>query len=603
MSAADSERALREQISALKAALEDYRVREANFLILQETVLDLANRRETGSILRAIVSRARQFARSDFCYLSVRDEMQGDFYALTNEGGVTPFFATVRISNDQGILSKVISTSAPFFTSDYHNDERFIHDSRVDAAMLAEGIISVLGVPLLIENVFLGVFFVADRRVRIYQPGEIAMLSSLAAHAALALESARLLDDAHTANTRSEQQRLGIAAAAAAHEQMTDLVAHGASPESLAALLANLLSGRVTVLDPASRVMCEAKCSEFPDVAETPPDYIVRSALGEAHNVRRAVLIQGWSHYRIVPVIGGGELLGGLMLYRGEENSSADIRTLERAAIVMGIVLLSQERRLQRAHREANELIGTLLGGERSGSDVESEAALHGLETAKKFCLMLVDGPITRTGQGVNELQALFSGKAYLVGNYRRQIAAFLPSKIAQSVAMDIIDRLKREGVTGTLISISKPIPRLATISLAYRTNIQMLALAEKLGIRDNAVTEDQMGLYATMFEGQNSDQIQAFIQAMIGPLLKRDKTTSSDLAGTLLTYMDHGHSVRAAASVMRIHTNTLRQRLETVSTLLPEWGNPTTIFDYHAALRLHHLCRVLPMPNALPAR
>ena len=117
-----------------------------------------------------------------------------------------------------------------------------------------------------------------------------------------------------------------------------------------------------------------------------------------------------------------------------------------------------------------------------------------------------------------------------------------------------------------------------------------MLRLASRIGVHDRVLTEDQLGLYAMMFDGQSSGDIRGFINSQIGPLLKRDKASSSDLVGTLLTYFDHAHSARIAAEVMKIHTNTLRQRLDTISSLLPNWNDPTRLFELHAALRLHNV-------------
>lgn len=582
------------EIADLRRAIEDYQRREANFLILQETVLDLSNRRETQSVLRAIVRRARQFARSDFCYLSVRDELKEEFYALVNEGGVTPSFATVRMGRQQGILSKVIDTAAPFFTSNYHEDTRFAHHPSVDEAMLAEGIISVLGVPLLMGSTILGVFFVADRRSRVYQPGEIAMLSSLAAHAALALESARLLDEARAANAMLEAQRSEIAAAAAAHEQMTDLVAHGGSSEALAELLARLLQGQVTVLDPASRVVCEAAPEASALLTSPPPHQVVRGTLAEARSARRSITIADCPNYRIAPVLGGGELLGGLLLHRLEPTSPAAIRTLERAAIVMGIVLLSQERRSQRAHREANELVSALFADEIIGDDVEADAIERGLGKESAARLLILEGPNTRTSQGVEEVRSMLDGACMLVGSHKGRIAAFLPADRAEALAWGLIERLRSTGVSGTSMALSRPIARISGFRAAHRTCLQMMQLADKLGVRERVVTEDQFGLYAMLFDADAADQIQAFIQSTISPLLKRDRASSSDLAGTLLVYMDHGHSARSAAEALHIHTNTLRQRLDTVGCLMPGWDHPNRQFEVHAALRLHHLCRSL---------
>jgi hypothetical protein len=64
----------------------------------------------------------------------------------------------------------------------------------------------------------------------------------------------------------------------------------------------------------------------------------------------------------------------------------------------------------------------------------------------------------------------------------------------------------------------------------------------------------------------------------------------NANLAETLLCFLDNGHNARIAASVLRIHENTLRQRIETIGRLLGDWKIENKSFEIHAALRLHRL-------------
>ena len=206
------------------------------------------------------------------------------------------------------------------------------------------------------------------------------------------------------------------------------------------------------------------------------------------------------------------------------------------------------------------------------------------------MALLVVEGPSSRTGQGVDEVRAMLGSKSLLVGSHKGKIAAFVPNGADEVIAVDLMNQLRQAGMAGATIAVSRPIPRISAISGKYRTCIQMLRLASRIGVHDRVLTEDQLGLYAMMFDGQSSGDIRGFINSQIGPLLKRDKASSSDLVGTLLTYFDHAHSARIAAEVMKIHTNTLRQRLDTISSLLPNWNDPTRLFELHAALRLHNV-------------
>ncbi len=78
-----------------------------------------------------------------------------------------------------------------------------------------------------------------------------------------------------------------------------------------------------------------------------------------------------------------------------------------------------------------------------------------------------------------------------------------------------------------------------------------------------------------------------AYVDRLIGPLRRADQARGTALVATLLTYMDHGHNARAAARVLSVHVNTLHNRLETITALLPGWNEPGRGLEIHLALRI----------------
>ncbi len=78
-----------------------------------------------------------------------------------------------------------------------------------------------------------------------------------------------------------------------------------------------------------------------------------------------------------------------------------------------------------------------------------------------------------------------------------------------------------------------------------------------------------------------------AYVDRVIGPLRRADQARGTSLVLTLLTYMDQGHNARAAARILGVHVNTLHNRLESISALLPDWNEPGRGLEVHLALRL----------------
>jgi hypothetical protein len=86
-----------------------------------------------------------------------------------------------------------------------------------------------------------------------------------------------------------------------------------------------------------------------------------------------------------------------------------------------------------------------------------------------------------------------------------------------------------------------------------------------------------------------------AYADRVIGPLRRADQARGTSLVLTLLTYMDQGHNARAAARVLGVHVNTLHNRLESISALLPGWNDPGRGLEVHVALRLAEAAQADP--------
>ena len=242
--------------------LELQQQRERGMLAVIESAQELSSRLDLEGLLRAIASRARNLLGSQVAWLSTYNADLDEFQVLVADGALSQSTANMVVQKNRGVASVVMSTRMPFTTPDYLNDNRFQHDATLDNTFRDEGIAALVGAPLIWGDEVIGLLFVADRYHRTHTALTISVLCTLAIHAAVAIKNARAfeqasaaLKNAESARTELERHVRNVKAAAEAHEQMTSLLAKGASLSTLCQSLAQLLEGSVLVLDEAAQVI------------------------------------------------------------------------------------------------------------------------------------------------------------------------------------------------------------------------------------------------------------------------------------------------------------------------------------------------------------
>jgi transcriptional regulator with GAF, ATPase, and Fis domain len=150
----------------VRSTLDHRRRREVELAALFETAGDLAGLQGVDAVLDAIVRRARTLLHTDVAYLTLIDSERGDTYMRATSGVVSASFRVVRPAMGTGLGGLVAGTATPYATDDYGTDERFRHVTSVDTAVDDEGLVAILGVPLLLGPQVLGVLFAADRSRR-----------------------------------------------------------------------------------------------------------------------------------------------------------------------------------------------------------------------------------------------------------------------------------------------------------------------------------------------------------------------------------------------------------------------------------------------------
>lgn len=567
--------------------------REKELSALYETARDLSALRNTDQVLQAILQRARQLIGSDIAYLSAADKERNDFYVRATEGVISQDFARIRVPRDIGVCGSVARMRRPFYSSNYAGDAAFAHDASIDAATSGEGVVSILGIPLEIEAHVIGVLFVGERYVRSYTPHEISVLWSLGTFAALAIENARLLEEARRALQTARDANAALKAkaddiedAATAHERLTELVASGGTLDDLARLVSNILHGEAIILDERQKPISGTLPQGVTD------DMLVR-AVRESDRIGRSVQVhsQDGGVALVAAAIGGSARLGTLVFKRRDAFSAAEVRTFERSAIVTGIMLLSLERIAQLAHKNSADAISALV---RGTTDPFAGGALRQLPGPPSLTwpvtMIVVELADLAYMQVAAVARTTLSGRDTLFGEFNGDLIIVTNSEKTRELADRLSEQLWEAIGRRLTIVISERLRSIDETSLGYDAVLRCLGLLRDLDQTGRVVFERSMSMYALVFADKRGDAVGAFVEATIGRLLEYDNTNGSQLAQTLLAYLDAGRSLQKAADQLGIHVNTMRQRLDRIAQLNSASSNPAQALETHLALRMHVL-------------
>lgn len=591
---------------AVRNRLELLLQREHGMLAVIESAQDLSGRLDRSSLLTAIVARARNLLGSDLAWLSVLEPEHSRFRALVTEGALAPGTGTMVAGQDRGVVSVVMSTRMPFVTPDYLHDSRFVHDARLDQVFREEGIAALAGVPLMWEGEVIGLLFVADRYNRVHPAQNIAILCTLATHAAVALKNARDFERLNAAFERADQARAELEhhlrntqAAAEAHAQMTSLLARGATLPTLARAVAQSLDASLLVLDEGAQVLCRAEPDEGPSaLAAAYSPHGQRSAelaraLSQSRQQGRSVpaYTQDGESCRVMSVIGGHDVLGALALFHRGELGDVAVRTFERSSSVIGIELLSQERVEARKSQGVAALLRALLSQrQEDAGELGHRAAGLGIDLTRPLALLLLtlEGP--SAGYAARNLRAWPELGPALVDEVDGELVVLCAATRAPELRQTLLRWVRGELRAPFRGVLSRPVPTPGEVPVLHATLRRALVVLGRIGVRDHIVGQNEMALYSTLFETHDRSSLASFLESTVGPLLAHDRKRQGDLAATLLCFFDQQRSAKATAERLGIHVNTVRQRLSTIEDLIGPWGLASRALELHIALRLWQL-------------
>jgi signal transduction histidine kinase len=172
---------------------------------MSDAVLAIAGERSVETVLRRIVTSARELVGARYAALGVPDG-QGNFERFITSGMTEAEVAAMGpLPRTHGLLGAMLESERSFRTADIKRDPRFRGWWPAGHPQMG----SFLGVPIVAREGVVGAFYLTDKEeADEFSAADQELIEMLAPHAAVAMENARLYERSRELSIVEERNRL-----------------------------------------------------------------------------------------------------------------------------------------------------------------------------------------------------------------------------------------------------------------------------------------------------------------------------------------------------------------------------------------------------------
>ncbi|MBN1887504.1 MAG: GAF domain-containing protein [Thermoflexales bacterium] len=196
---------------------------EARYKLLNRASQEFGSTLDLNHVLDTVLSEVRHLLDIIAATVWLIDPQTGDLVCRHNIGPHHEILRGWHVKPGVGLVGWVAQHGQSLMVPDTRADER--HFKNVDQHTGLE-LRSILGVPLRVKQAVIGVLQVVDTQVNRFDAADLTLLESLAASAAIAIENARLYEQARHEITMREQAQLELQARNEELDAFARTVAH-----------------------------------------------------------------------------------------------------------------------------------------------------------------------------------------------------------------------------------------------------------------------------------------------------------------------------------------------------------------------------------------
>ncbi len=561
---------------------------------------------DLAEVLCLVADTARTLLGFDFCGVLIPGEAR-DRLLVQGWSGLSEEYVR-RVNSDRPIR---LDSSSPSSRAFHTGEPVAIRDVRVEPqfALWAgvaqeQGYRAIVAVPLIAGTEVLGTLNGYYASVHTFTRYEIERLILLANHAAIAVTSARRLDELRTLTGSLREQRDALARSEQIHERLLAVTLRSGGISGIAAALSDLI-GRPVLIDDArqNEIARSGDGVDYPSTA-------VRIATADAESTAPSATVgevidgdgtpAGW----LVARVRLGSEVAARIWFPGTPDSldPLQIRAVEHASIVISVELLRVQTAAEVERRVRGELLTDVLAGSgRPSAQVQERAQRlgHDLDVAHIAVVATLTGTSAmatrrawqRALSVVTELASGYQPRP-LVAMHGGTLVALWPDTVAaEELPGVMVQRAMSQLAPDISATVAVSPVHESQCGDAYQIARSALDIALRAGRTDSVISLEDLGIVGLLLQLDDPAKLMAFAARTLGPLVDYDAKHRTDLVATLRTHFAAKLDRAVTAEKLVIHPNTVAQRLRRIEALCGvDLNDPAVSVQFSSALTAYDI-------------
>ena len=274
-----------------------------------------------------------------------------------------------------------------------------------------------------------------------------------------------------------------------------------------------------------------------------------------------------------------------------------------RTAVFLGILLLFERTQRGEERQRDQALIDDLIQGRRvAASGVERLESLLLGGPASVAVVRTRDDSSTQLDRVLREALALsakdhgLSGHQFLAVEHHDHICLLLPQALAEMFLQSLVSHAQKKE-REVHCALGSEVARGSDYAGAHALALTTMAALQALGFPQRVYKADDLGSLGVILAAQRDNPHAYSPITEIRPLITYDAQHGTELTRTAWAYSEYRENVKATATRLKVHENTVRQRLARVAELIGSDWQEARFLDAQLGLRIWSLSQPTDRP------